>query len=110
MDAEAVAWAGGIAGAVMGLAGGLLGTWASIHHCRGPRERAYVIRASLVCWALIGLFLAGIFLIPTWHRHLLWIPYVLGLSWGIRSWNRRQQELREEESREVRLTGGQSDG
>jgi hypothetical protein len=48
--------AGGIAGAVIGLAGGLVGAWAGIRNTKGPRERAFVLRAILLLWACMALF------------------------------------------------------
>ena len=38
---------GGIVGGIIGVAGGLLGTYFSIKNTNGPRERAFVIKASM---------------------------------------------------------------
>ena len=43
-----VAWIGAIAGAVIGLAGGAVGTWFSIRNTNGPRERAFMVKAAAV--------------------------------------------------------------
>ena len=34
---------GGILGAVIGIGGGIIGTWCSIRNTRGPRERTFII-------------------------------------------------------------------
>jgi uncharacterized membrane protein len=91
-------WVGALGGSLIGVMGGVLGTYASIKNTQGPRERAFIIRASIVCWILVGVFLAGLFLIPGWYKFLLWIPYIFALNAGIRYWNKRQAEIRQEEA------------
>lgn len=95
-----LAWAGGLLGGAVGVLGGALGTYAGVKNTRGPRERAFVIRAAVLCWALVLAFVLGLLLIPGWYKHLLWIPYVVLLVLGIRSWNRAQLRIRREESGE----------
>lgn len=89
---------GGIAGGVVGLAGGIIGTYFGIKNTAGPRERAFMIRVAVVTWVLIAAFLAGMLLIPQPYKWLLWIPYGFVLAAGIRWGNRRQQQIRAEES------------
>ena len=90
-------WIGGIAGAALGLMGGELGTFFSIRHTQSPRERAFVLRASVALWIVGAAFLAAVFLIPNPWRHFLWLFWALALPWGILKWNRRQQQIRVEE-------------
>ena len=80
-----------MAGGLIGLLGGIVGTWASIRNTGGPRERAFVVRACVVVWA------GGIVFLAPW-RHLLWIPYGILLPLGIITWNRAQQRIRREET------------
>lgn len=96
MDAGLI---GGVAGALIGVAGGIVGTWAGIHNTRGPRERAFMVRASLWCWLLGVLFLAGLLLLPKPWGVLMWVPYAVVLPLGIRYANRRQADLRAEDAR-----------
>ena len=91
-------WIGGILGAVLGTLGGVIGTYVSIRNTNGPRERAFAIKASIVCWVFVLAFVAGLLLIPGWYRHLLWIPYGILLFVGIRLWNKTQLRIRQEES------------
>src|SRR5262245_30794797 len=91
-------WTIAILGPAIGVAGGLLGTYLSIRNTRGPRERSLMIRVALLCWLLVIAFSAGIFLIPTWHKHLLWAPYVVVLFLLIRWCNRSQARIRQEEA------------
>ncbi len=97
---------GGIAGGVIGLIGGLIGTYATIHNTRGPRERAFTIRASIIGWIVGLVFLALLFLLPTPWRFLVWVPFGILLSLGINRWNRTQQRIREEESRDQNQPAG----
>jgi hypothetical protein len=91
-------WSGALLGGAIGVLGGVLGTWASVKNTRGPRERAFVVRASVLCWIVVLAFLSGILLIPDWYKHLLWIPYLILLVLGIRWWNQAQLRIRQEES------------
>jgi uncharacterized membrane protein YfcA len=98
-----IGWIGGIGGTVLGLAGGVVGTWFSIRNTNGPRERAFMVKSAAVTWLAIGVFLAVLLLAPTPWRFLVWIPYAILLPLGIWYFNRVQQRIREEESSE----GGQ---
>jgi hypothetical protein len=89
-----LAWGGGILGAVIGIMGGILGTWASIRHTQLPAERAFMVRCAIGIWLLVAAFLAGLFLIPSPFSYLLWIPYPIALILGIRWMNARQAALR----------------
>ena len=87
VSSQTLALVGAIGGSLIGLFGGVAGTWVSIRATKGPKERAFVIRASLVCWAAILVFLAALFLIPTPWNFLLWLVYVPALIVGIRRFN-----------------------
>ena len=89
---------GMIVASVIGIAGGVVGTYFSIKNTLGPRERAFMIRASIVAWVAITTFLVGLFLLPTPYGHFLWIPYVPALLFGIRWSNRQQLQIRAEEA------------
>ncbi len=93
---------GGLVGSVIGVMGGLVGTFLSIRNTSGPREKAFTVKASIICWIAIIVFLALLFLLPTPWRFFLWIPYGILLPLGIVIWNRTQQGIREEESRNNR--------
>lgn len=90
-------WVGGILGGGIGLAGGVIGTYFSIKHTNGPRERAYMVKASVVCWTAVVLFIGLMFALPNPYRHLLWIPYAILLPLAIVFSNRTQQRIRKEE-------------
>lgn len=105
MGGEAMAgWIGGIVGSVIGILGGLFGTWCSIRNTNSPREREFVVKASVMCWVFVGGFLAAMFLIPSPFRFLLWIPYPFLLVAGIVYWNRGQQRIREEDEADRQTT------
>ncbi len=99
MDWETLGgWIGGIAGGAIGLAGGVIGTYFTVKNTKGPRERAFVVKASILCWVLVVLFIAGMWLIPLWYNYLLVLPYVVVLVFGIRKCNATQLRIRKEES------------
>lgn len=91
-------WIGPIVGGGFGLLGGVIGTYFTIKNTNGPRERGFAIKASILCWALVLLFVAGMALIPGWYKLFLVIPYVIGLFVGIRKWNEIQFRIQKEES------------
>ena len=90
---------GGIVGSVVGAAGAALGAYVSIRNTRGPRERAFVIKANVTCWLAALAFVVVMFMAPVPYRFWLIPVYVIGLLSNVRLWNRKQFELREEESR-----------
>ncbi len=92
------AWAGGILGGLLGVLGGAIGTYFTIKNTNGPRERAFVIKGSIVCWVFVIGFIAGMLLIPQWYNLLLVVPYMILLILGIRKWNQIQFRIRQEES------------
>lgn len=98
MDPQLVA---GIAGPLIGIVGGAAGTYCSIVSTRGPRERAYVVRAAVACWVLVITFVAALLLTPEPFKYWLWLPYAVVLSLGIVAGNRRQAQIRDEESNGV---------
>lgn len=89
---------GGIAGTVLGFAGGAIGTYCSIKRTRGSLERSFMIKASIVCWIAILVFLALLLGLPSPYRFLMWAPYGIALPLGIRYMNRRIHEIRTRES------------
>jgi peptidoglycan/LPS O-acetylase OafA/YrhL len=90
---------GGMAGAALGLAGGLFGTYFSVKNTKSPRERAFMIKASIVCWAFVLAFVLGMCLIPGFYKILLVPIYVVGLVAGILLGNKKQAQIRSEESK-----------
>jgi Ca2+/Na+ antiporter len=89
---------GGILGSVIGIAGGLFGTYCSIKNTNGPRERAFMIKGAVICWVAMLVFLALQLVLPNLYRWLMWIPYALLLPLGIFYANRTQQRIRKEEA------------
>ena len=92
---------GGIVGCVIGIAGGLFGTFASIRNTSGPKEREFAIKASIITWIVGIVFIILLILLPFPWRYFLWIPYGILLPFGIIKWNRTQQRIRNEESHDI---------
>ena len=94
-------WIGGIAGIMIGLAGGIVGSYFSIKNTNGPRERALMVKAGVACWVAgavsLGLMLRYMY---SPYRFLLLIPFWILMPIGIVTLNRAQQRIRAEEARE----------
>lgn len=90
---------GAVVGGAIGLAGGILGTALSIRNTQGPRERAFMIRASVVVWTVGLLFIALLLLLPSPYKWFLWIPYPL-IFLMIPYGNRKLRQLREVDTAE----------
>jgi len=89
---------GGIVGGALGIAGGALGTYFSIKNTKSLRERAFMIKVSVVGWIAILVFLGLMFSLPVPYRFFLWIPYGILLPLAIVTGNRKLQKIRQEES------------
>jgi hypothetical protein len=96
---------GAFGGAAIGVMGGLLGAYFGIKNTNGPRERAFVVRATFLLCLVIAAFMAALWLIPAPYNALTWLPYMIGLLLIGRAWNRRQARIRMEED-EARLREG----
>ena len=89
---------GGIIGSIVGAVGGILGTYFSIKRTNGPRERAFMVKSAAVGWVAVIAFLALVLALPSPHRHLIAIPYVIALALVSGYGNKRQRTIRREES------------
>jgi Ca2+/Na+ antiporter len=98
MNQDTLVFIGAFGGAAVGVLGGVIGTWFSIKNTGGPRERAFAIRASVMFWLGITAFLAALWFVPSPYHVLLWLAYLAALLLTLRAWNRRQQQIRHEES------------
>ena len=94
---------GGIIGGVVGLAGGVFGTYCSIKNTHGPRERSFMIKAAVVGWIAILIFLGLLFALPEPYKWFMWIPYGILLALGVRYGNRKQECIRQEESQNKKV-------
>ncbi len=106
MDQQTLILIGAFGGAGLGVLGGLVGTYFSIRNTNGPRERSFVVRSAILCWLAIGVFLAALWFTRMPYAALLWLPYMALLPVAARAWNRRQNQIRGEESREGASPGG----
>ena len=97
MDPRTIGLIGGVGGAVIGVLGGLVGTYFSVKNTRGPRERVFMIRVALVCCLAVTAFLVVLWFTPFFYRSLLWLTYMILLPLAIRIGNRKQAQIRREE-------------
>ena len=110
MDGREVGLIGGIVGSVLGILGGVVGSYFSIKNTNGPRERAFMTRLTALGSLGLATFLFALWLTPSTYRPLLWIPYAFVLPWSIRAINRRQEQIRREESLNASNEGYSRDG
>ena len=87
-----------ILGSLLGVLGGVVGTYFSIKNTNGPRERAFMVRFSVISWIAVSLFILGLLILPQPYNWLLWIPYAVVLPIAILRGNKKQLEIRSEES------------
>ena len=90
---------GGIVGGLVGIAGGVFGTYCGIKNTHGPRERTFMVKCALICWAYVLGYLLLLVARPRPCGWFLTSPYALLLCIGIVYANRIQQRIRQEESR-----------
>jgi len=95
MEPETWGWIGGIVGSLIGIAGGVFGTWCSLKGAKGPAERAVLLGWTIVCWTIVIVFLIGLFYIPQPYNFLLWIPYPFALMWLIKTANTEQRRAQQ---------------
>jgi hypothetical protein len=98
-------WIGGIGGSLIGIAGGVLGSYCSLRATNGPREKAFVWRMIGLCVLLVAAFLVALFVTPVPYKWFLWLPYPILLITMIRWANRTQQRIRAEEAGEAAPPG-----
>jgi hypothetical protein len=93
-----IGWVGGILGTLLGILGGAIGVYFSVKNTKGPRERSFVIRTSILCLVGVVTFGLGMWLIPSPYKIGLIAVYVVALLVAIRHWNKKQAAIRAEES------------
>jgi len=86
---------GGLIGGFIGIMGGVIGTYFSIKNTNGPLERAFMVKASVIIWVAVILFLLLLLFLPKPYNFLMWIPYGILLPLGIYKINKRVSELRQ---------------
>jgi hypothetical protein len=94
MDGSNIGWIGGVGGSVVGIAGGIFGTWCSIYNAKTPDEKSLIVGYSIACWALVTLFLVALFLTPMPYNWLWWIPFALAFTYGINRLKHDQKHMR----------------
>src|SRR5262249_20668517 len=94
MDGSTWVLMGAVAGGVIGVLGGVFGTWMSLRGARSPAERAVLWPWIVACWVGVALFCVLAFVLPSPYRYLIWIAYVPLLVLGILRCNAQLARLR----------------
>ncbi|ERN40861.1 hypothetical protein KR51_00025710 [Rubidibacter lacunae KORDI 51-2] len=87
--------ASAIIGCILGILGGIIGTYLSIKNAMSPTERSFIVKATIVTWIAVIFFTILMFLLPNPYRYMLWIPYGILLPWGIVKMNKTIARIRE---------------
>lgn len=87
---------GGIIGGIIGISGGAIGTYFSIKNTDKPKERAFIIKASVVFWVFGIIFVTLLLVIKSPYKWLLWVPYGIFLPLSIRVMNKRLNQIKQE--------------
>lgn len=99
---------GAVLGPIVGLLGGIFGTWASIKHTKSARERRFVVTMSIVVWLALVLLIAVplvLALAGVISRWACWTSSFLffALLWPFIIWsNARQRQIQVEEGTHVK--------
>jgi Ca2+/Na+ antiporter len=90
---------GAIAGVIIGVLGGLIGSYLSISNAKTKKERIYMVKAVGMCWAVVIAFLLLVIFLPEPINSFIWIPYLAGLFALIRYWNKKLKQMQVSEER-----------
>ena len=88
MDEGTIGLWGGIVGSSIGILGGIIGTWMSIRKTSPGRQRAFMIKASVLGWVGMLSFLIALFIVPKPWVWVIWILYGPSLAFFIVQTNR----------------------
>jgi cell division protein FtsW (lipid II flippase) len=88
----------GLAVTLVALGIGLVATYSNVAQCRGPRERAYVIRHCVFAWLAIVTLLGLAFALPPPYRYVPLLLYFVHLPLAIYRFAGRHQLVRRLES------------
>lgn len=89
---------GGILGGLLGVFGGIIGTYCSIKNTKGPKERSFMVKASISFWIFGILFVSLLFALPSPYKFFLWLPYGVLMPMSIHAMNKKLGRIRLEES------------
>ena len=78
---------------------GAVGTYAWLRTAVTPQERGVVVTQVRFCWVVASVLAVGILAIPRPFGFLLWLPCGIITPVMINRWNRRLEEIRNEERR-----------
>ncbi|MEE3369899.1 MAG: hypothetical protein VX346_11195 [Planctomycetota bacterium] len=75
---------GATLGSVIGVSGGLLGTWMALRNVACTAQQIFLTKAAVLCWPGVLAFTATTLLVSAPASWLLWIVYGPLLLWFIR--------------------------
>ncbi len=98
MDGGTIGLIGGTIGSIIGILGGIVGSYFSIKNTNGPKEKRFMVKMTVYVWSFLVILMLVAFLISGPYKVLAFVPLWIALPFFIRYCNKKQQEIREEES------------
>ena len=83
---------------IIGLMGGVIGSYFSIRKTHGPKEKAYITKIVIAGWIGIIVFLALLSLTPPPYSMYLFVALTVILTITIIKGNKIQAKIRKEEA------------
>ena len=87
-----------ILGMLIGIGGGVAGTYVSIRNTKSAAARRFMIRCAVYVWLALLIFVCALMLIPKPYNFLTWIPFALAMPLSIRYINARLMLLQRGDS------------
>ncbi|MCD6117902.1 hypothetical protein J7K93_12870 [bacterium] len=100
---------GGIAGGIIGVAGGMIGTYFSIRNTKGPKERSFMVKVSVISWVVGIIFITLLLTLPSPYKWFMWLPYGILFPFGIIYINKRLRQIRQKETEQDATLEADSD-
>ncbi len=97
MEINTLIWILVSIGLLIGLGGGIYGTYSSIKNSKTEKEKQFIIRSSIPIWLFMILFLLCLMLIPQPYNFLLWVPYGIVFPFGLRYFIKKHRQIRNED-------------
>ena len=82
----------GIAGSIIGLIGGMIGTYFSFKRAKTKQEKQILIKFSIILWTGILLCLGIFLIIPHPYKPISFVPFWIALPLLIKSMNKKGPE------------------
>jgi hypothetical protein len=98
MDGATFGILGGTIGSALGILGGVAGSYFSNKNTKGPNEKRFMVKMTVYAWSFLIILGLIAYLLPGPYKVFAFFPLWIALPFFIRYCNKKQQEIRLEES------------